>query len=50
MNPALASSRKQYATFQVGGHFLGIDVKEVQEVLREQRLTRCHWRMTQWPG
>jgi purine-binding chemotaxis protein CheW len=28
-----------YATFQVAGHFLGIDVLGVQEVLREQRLT-----------
>jgi purine-binding chemotaxis protein CheW len=30
----------QYATFQVAGHFLGIEVLGVQEVLREQRLTR----------
>jgi len=29
----------QYATFLVAGHFLGIDVLQVQEVLREQRLT-----------
>ena len=29
----------QYATFAVAGHFLGIDVLQVQEVLREQRLT-----------
>jgi len=28
-----------YATFRVDGHYLGIDVLEVQEVLREQRLT-----------
>ena len=28
-----------YATFLVAGHYLGIDVLEVQEVLREQRLT-----------
>lgn len=28
-----------YATFLVDGHYLGIDVLEVQEVLREQRLT-----------
>jgi purine-binding chemotaxis protein CheW len=29
----------QYASFEVGGHCLGISVLEVQEVLREQRLT-----------
>lgn len=28
-----------YATFLVAGHYLGINVLEVQEVLREQRLT-----------
>jgi len=28
-----------YATFLVAGHYLGIDVLEVQEVLLEQRLT-----------
>ena len=26
-----------------GGHYLGVDVLEVQEVLREQRLTPCRW-------
>jgi purine-binding chemotaxis protein CheW len=30
----------QYATFSVAGHFLGVDVLEVQEVLRGQSLTR----------
>jgi len=30
----------QYATFEVGGHYLGIRVLDVQEVLREQRLTK----------
>jgi len=29
---------QQYATFTVGGHFLGVDVLEVQEVLRGQHL------------
>ncbi len=29
----------QYATFNVGGHYLGVEVLQVQEVLREQRLT-----------
>jgi len=29
----------QYATFEVGGHYLGIPVLQVQEVLREQYLT-----------
>jgi purine-binding chemotaxis protein CheW len=28
-----------YATFLVAGHYLGVDVLDVQEVLREQRLT-----------
>ena len=32
--------RSQYATFEVGGHYLGIRVLEVQEVLRQQQLTR----------
>jgi len=35
----VAGSAVQYATFSVAGHFLGIDVLRVQEVLREQRLT-----------
>jgi purine-binding chemotaxis protein CheW len=30
---------KLYATFLVAGHYLGLDVLEVQEVLSEQRLT-----------
>jgi purine-binding chemotaxis protein CheW len=29
----------QYATFYAGGHYLGIGVLEVQEVLREQPIT-----------
>jgi chemotaxis signal transduction protein len=29
----------QYATFRVGDHYLGVGVLEVQEVLREQRIT-----------
>jgi len=29
----------QYATFKVGGLFFGIDVREVQEVLRYQEMT-----------
>jgi len=37
-SPAAAASR-QYATFRVGDHYLGIGVLEVQEVLKEQRLT-----------
>jgi purine-binding chemotaxis protein CheW len=35
-----AGDRSQYATFEVGGHYLGIKVLEVQEVLRQQQLTR----------
>jgi purine-binding chemotaxis protein CheW len=38
MSPNLAG-RRLYATFGVAGHYLGIDVLHVQEVLREQRLT-----------
>ena len=30
---------RQCATFTVGGHYLGIDVLEVQEVLYQQRIT-----------
>ncbi|MCX6623205.1 MAG: chemotaxis protein CheW [Acidobacteria bacterium] len=30
----------QYATFLVDGHYLGIQVRDVQEVLRAQRLAR----------
>jgi len=37
--PAVASSRSQFATFRVGEHYLGIGVLQVQEVLREQRIT-----------
>ena len=39
MTAATASARSQYATFRVAGHYLGIGVLEVQEVLREQRTT-----------
>ena len=34
------SGMHQYATFLVEGHYLGIEVQHVQEVLREQRLTK----------
>jgi purine-binding chemotaxis protein CheW len=34
------SPRIQYATFRVADHYLGIAVLEVQEVLREQRVTQ----------
>ncbi len=33
------SMRCQYATFRVADHYLGVGVLEVQEVLREQRIT-----------
>jgi purine-binding chemotaxis protein CheW len=33
------SMRCQYATFRVADHYLGVGVLEVQEVLREQRVT-----------
>lgn len=32
-------ARSQYATFRVGEQYLGIGVLDVQEVLREQRIT-----------
>ena len=35
-----AKVSNQYATFRVADHFLGIDVLEVQEVLRGQSMTR----------
>ena len=38
MTPAIVSAA-QYATFEAGGLYLGVKVLEVQEVLREQRLT-----------
>jgi purine-binding chemotaxis protein CheW len=38
-SPATIAS-SQYATFLVAGQYLGIDVLGVQEVLRQQRLTR----------
>lgn len=34
------TARTQYATFWVGDHYLGIPVPEVQEVLREQMITK----------
>lgn len=36
---AAATGSRQYATFLVGGHYLGIEVLDVQEVLREQHIT-----------
>lgn len=36
----METSRIQYATFRVADHYLGIGVLEVQEVLREQRVTQ----------
>jgi purine-binding chemotaxis protein CheW len=39
MNGAAIRASGQCATFFVGGRYLGVDVLEVQEVLREQRLT-----------
>jgi len=35
----MTATASQYATFVVGDHYLGIDVLDVQEVLREQRIT-----------
>jgi purine-binding chemotaxis protein CheW len=37
---ALGTSLHQYATFSAAGHYFGVDVLDVQEVLRDQRLTR----------
>lgn len=37
---SVASASGQFATFFVAGHYLGVDVLGVQEVLRQQRLTR----------
>jgi purine-binding chemotaxis protein CheW len=39
MSPGVDFERRQYATFRVGDHYLGVAVLEVQEVLREQRIT-----------
>lgn len=39
MTAASKEGSNRYATFVVGGHSLGIRVLEVQEVLRQQRLT-----------
>jgi len=40
MSAPAARVASQYATFSVANHFLGIDVLEVQEVLRGQAMTR----------
>lgn len=39
MQAGMGGGGTQYATFEVGGHYLGIRVLEVQEVLRRQQLT-----------
>ena len=39
MTAAVSTTHTQYATFLLDGHHLGIGVLEVQEVLRDQRLT-----------
>lgn len=39
MTPTAVPASCQYATFRVGGHYLGVGVLDVQEVLRGQRLT-----------
>ena len=31
---------RQYCSFFVGGHYFGVDVREVQEVIRYQEMTR----------
>jgi purine-binding chemotaxis protein CheW len=31
---------QQYCTFHLDGHYFGIDVRQVQEVIRHQRMTR----------
>jgi purine-binding chemotaxis protein CheW len=38
--PNQPQKRRQYATFTVDRHYLGVDVLDVQEVLRGQSLTR----------
>ncbi len=38
--PRAAAASGQYATFYVGDLFFGVDVLQVQEVLRYQRMTR----------
>jgi purine-binding chemotaxis protein CheW len=37
--PAQRAERRQYSTFFVGGLYFGVDVLEVQEVLRYQEMT-----------
>ena len=39
MSDATIALNGQCATFWVGGHFLGVDVLDVQEVLRHQEMT-----------
>jgi len=34
------ADRKQFATFWVDGHFFGVEVEKVQEVIRYQEMTR----------
>ena len=38
--PALAQTTRQYCTFLVDGALFGVDVREVQEVIRYQPMTR----------
>ena len=38
--PALAQATRQYCTFLVDGALFGVDVREVQEVIRYQPMTR----------
>jgi chemotaxis signal transduction protein len=38
------SGEQQYCTFLLDGLYFGIDVLQVQEVIRHQEMTRCHWR------
>ncbi len=40
MTPGADRTRCQYATFIVGAQYLGVEVLGVQEVLRDQRLTK----------
>jgi purine-binding chemotaxis protein CheW len=34
------SAERQYCTFFLGGHYFGIEVRQVQEVIRYQKMTR----------
>src|SRR3546814_5353629 len=31
---------QQFATFRLGGHYFGIEVRDVQEVMKAQRMTK----------